>query len=284
MTQGIQEQGRGLPAIETESHFVQIGCEMLCRDAMPCANDPAFQERECRFYGVCVDISVNIDLRLMLDRLVLRSKSGVPERRGIGVEFVCNDYLNVFTHVFADVLRQGSCLHVLGMKESEIAATLPDANHDLLIGISVSCFAVRVLFAAEVSFIHFDSAVHHGPFNFLHGCPDAMAEIPCGLVRAFVISPDRALELKGAHPFFSLAEQQRRKKPLLQGQMGIVEDRASGDSELIITALAVEQLLDCFQFHNRAFAAHAFNAVRPAQTNQQFAAFVVGVEQVYNVN
>jgi len=32
------------------------------------------------------------------------------------------------------------------------------------------------------------------------------------------------------------------------------------------------------------FAAQAFDPVRPAQADHEFAAFVVGIEQVYNVN
>ncbi len=66
------------------------------------------------------------------------------------------------------------------MKETEIAATLTDAHYDLLVGISVSGFAVGVL-SADVGFIYFDRAIHHRTFYFLHGGPDAMAEIPAVL-------------------------------------------------------------------------------------------------------
>jgi hypothetical protein len=66
--------------------------------------------------------------------------------------------------------------------------------------------------------------------------------------------------------------------------MRVIEDRACSDRELIIASLAVEQLLSRREFNYRAVATKAVNTVRPAQTNEQFAAFVIGVEQVYNVN
>jgi hypothetical protein len=76
------------------------------------------------------------------------------------------------------------------------------------------------------------------------------AEIPSGFVRAIVPSPDRALEVAGAHAFLGLTEQQRSEKTLLQRQMGIIEDCASGNGELIVAIPAVEQLLGRLQFHD----------------------------------
>src|SRR5579862_741821 len=259
MTQRIQEQVRILPAIKTKAHFVQICREMLCGDAMPCSNDAALQEGKCRFDRIGMDVAVNIDLRLMLDRFMLRGKCCAAKGRGIGVEFVGNDHFNIFAHIVSDILRQSSSLHVLSMEEPQIAATLPDADYDLLVGIAVSGLTVGVLLPAQIRFVYFNSTVHHRALCFFHGSTNPMTEIP----RCFVADSECALDLIRAHALACLTEKQGSKKPLLQGKMGIVEDRASGDAELIIARLAVEQLLRSSEFNYRAVASQTFNAVRP---------------------
>ena len=90
-------------------------------------------------------------------------------------------------------------------------------------------------------------------------------------------SPDRALDLHCAHALLGFAEQQRSEEPLLQGKMAIIENRAGGNGELVIAALAVEQLLGGFEFDGGHLAARAFNTVRPAQPDKQFAATFVSV-------
>jgi hypothetical protein len=66
--------------------------------------------------------------------------------------------------------------------------------------------------------------------------------------------------------------------------MRVIKDRACRDAELVVAFLAVEQLLGRRQLCNWPFASQAFNAIRPAQTHKKFAALIVGIEQVYNVN
>jgi hypothetical protein len=79
-------------------------------------------------------------------------------------------------------------------------------------------------------------------------------------------------------------EQQGGEKPLLQGEMRVIEDRAGRDGKLIIAGLAVEELFFRGEFHGGSFAARAFDSIRPAEPDQHLAALLVGIEQVYNVN
>ena len=111
-----------------------------------------------------------------------------------------------------------------------------------------------------------------------------MAEVPRGLIGTFVLAPDRALDLICGHSLASFAEKQCCEKPLLQRQMRIVKDRPCRDRELVVSVPTVEELLFGFQFHGGHFAAHTFNAVWPAQSHKNLAAFFVSVEQVNNVN
>ena len=66
MAQGVNEKISVLPAIEAELHFVQVCGKMLRADLVPRSNDAAFQQRECGFHGVRVNVAVNVKPALCL--------------------------------------------------------------------------------------------------------------------------------------------------------------------------------------------------------------------------
>jgi hypothetical protein len=283
MTQGVDKQIGTLPAIEAERHLVQVGREMLCADLVPASNDSALEERERGFDGIGCDAVPVLVTRVLLRHVIDGFMRGISNRFRVGWQSVGNDNVNIGANIVTNVLSQCARLGIFGVKEPQIAVALPNANHYLLIGRSLSASGIT-LFSADIGFIHFDSTVKHGPIYFFHGRTDAMAEIPRGLIGTFVLAPDRALELVGAHALLGFAEQKRSEKPLLQRQMRVIENRSSRDGKLVIAVLAVEQLLFGFQFHGWHLAAHTFNATGPAETDKQLAAFFVSVEQVNNVN
>jgi hypothetical protein len=139
--------------------------------------------------------------------------------------------------------------------------------------------AFALLLSAHIGFVDLDCSIQH-LVNFGHGEADSVAEIPCG----FVADSQRALDLIRTHALLCFAEQKRSEEPFLQGKMAVIENRSRGNAKLIVAALAVEQLLRCGEFRGWHLAARAFNAVRPTETHEQFAATFVGVEKVYNVN
>ena len=111
-----------------------------------------------------------------------------------------------------------------------------------------------------------------------------MAEIPRRFVRTLVQAPNRPLELMCAHSLFSFAKQQSSHEPFRQRQMGIMEDRASGNGELIIAFGAIEQLVAGNEPDNFLnMATWAFGTVRPAQSFKQFTALVVGREHFNDI-
>src|ERR1035437_2170230 len=69
--QCFKEDCFGVAAIEPERHFFEVGWKMFCRDFMPRSNDAALQERESGLDSVCGNVSVNVDLRTMVDSLML---------------------------------------------------------------------------------------------------------------------------------------------------------------------------------------------------------------------
>ena len=54
MTQGVEKQIGAFPAVEAESHFVEVGLQMLCANFMPRSDDAALEQRERRFNSIAV--------------------------------------------------------------------------------------------------------------------------------------------------------------------------------------------------------------------------------------
>ena len=274
MAQCVDEQIRILPTIEAKGHFVQVSREVFCADLVPCTDDAALEQREGRFHGIRMNIAVNVDFGLVFDRLVALGHVDTLHGCGVGVEFIRHNYFNVRAHVLLDVLRQRAALDIPRVKESQIAATLPDAHNDLLVGIAVPGLAVGVLLPADVGFIDFDRSVEHGLIYLLHRLADAVTQVPRGLIRAFVLAPESALELTGAHTFACLNQQEHGHEPNLQRQVGIVEDCLCGHAKLV-TAFAAFKLRIVGQFVDAlALAAKALDAVRPAKFLEQSAALI----------
>ena len=60
----VPKQERILAVVEPPRHFVKVGRQMLCRYTMPSPHDPAFEQAESGFNGVCVDVAFHVFLRL----------------------------------------------------------------------------------------------------------------------------------------------------------------------------------------------------------------------------
>src|ERR1700683_1025510 len=149
------------------------------------------------------------------------------------------------------------------MEESKVAAALANTDYHFFLR-SASTNTSSAFFPAYISFIYFHRTIQQRAIYLRHCSANPVAEIPCRLVRAFVVAPDRALELECAHTFFGFAKQECSEKPLLQGQMGIVEYRARCDGELIVAILAIKQLLRSGKVNGWHVASWTFDASRPA--------------------
>jgi len=279
MAQRIGEQMRILPAVEAESHFIQIGLQMFRADLVPRSDDAALKQRERRLDSVGMNVAVNVYFGLVLDGLMLALECGTSERGRIGVEFIGHDYVNVLTNRLSDVLRQCASLNVCGVEESQIAAALSDANNDLFFGVSESGLAVAFLTSTNVCFVYLNGAVHHGPVYFFHGVPDSMAEVPCG----FVADPQRALDLFSAHALLRDTQQVCSDEPFQEGQVRVIEYGASENGELVTTGPAVVLIpLDDAREISGSLAPWAGSTFRPAQSLKIGAALVFSSEFFHN--
>jgi len=279
MTQGVQKQVGILSAIESEGHLSAIGLQMLRADLMPRSDNAALQEREGRLDGIGMDVPVHIDAEAVPDCLVLCLYSHAPCHAAIEVVIVREQYIQVLTDVLADKLFERSARYIFRMEESQIAAALPDADYGFFLG-ATPANPRPVSATADVGFIYFNLAAEHRPLTFHHRGADSMTEIPCG----FVADSECALNLASRHALLGLAEQERSYKPLCERQVGVVEYRASGHSELVVAILAVEELLFGFQFDSGHLAARALRASGPAQPRQQLAALFLCREHGVYIN
>jgi len=276
MTQRVDKQIGSFPAIEPKRHFVKVGREMLGADLVPRSDDASLQEREGRFDSVSRDARAVLVSGIFLGGVIDGFMIQVANCTRVGREFVGNDYFHVSADVFFDVFRQCTFLGIVSVEEPQIAATLPNTD-DNFFGVPFAAPAgtVAPLLAADVGFVHFDSTVKHGLIDLFHGCADTVAEIPSGLVRPFIFSPDRALELHRAHSLLSFAEQENRDKPDRQREMGVVEDRTASGCELVFAANTFIAGIFLEPGDSRVFAAWTHHAFGPAEPFQQFPAAVV---------
>jgi hypothetical protein len=275
MTQGVQEDGRRLPAIKSESHFVQVGSEMLRADTMPRSHDAALQETESGFDRIGMNVAVNVDAILVADSFVLRGRnSSSGHCVWVSSELIRHDDINILAHVFADILRHGASLRIFGVKESQIAIALTDANN-YFFGFLASVDAQPDFLSADVGFVHLDSTAQHWLVYFPHRRTNAMAEIPS----SFVADSKGTLHLISGESLACFHKQNNSGEPSGQRKVRIVEHGSGSHGEVILTLGTIELFIGLDPRDMRAVAPWAVNTIWPTQSNQNLSALVVCVEQ-----
>jgi hypothetical protein len=158
------------------------------------------------------------------------------------------------------------------VKESEIAAALPDADNDLLLAIAVTGLAKSFFTRADVSLIYLNRTIHHWALDIGHRFADSMAEIPCRLIAS---NAQSSFDLVRRDTLPRFHEEQNGHEPSFQGKMCIVKYRLRCHAKLVM-AFAAFKLRILKQFkHFLALAAKALNAIRPTEFFQQSAALFI---------
>ena len=116
------------------------------------------------------------------------------------------------------------------MKRSHPATTLNQRQYLHLVAIT-SCTLWLVLrtFRTYEGFINFDRSFQQFGVGIPDGGADAVAEIPSGLIGDL----QDALQLVRRYPLAGFTHQVDCGKPLLERKVGIMEDRSSGNGELV---------------------------------------------------
>lgn len=278
MPKRINEQIGPFSAIEAEAHLFEVGREMLRGNLMPRSHDSALEKREGGFDGIGVQVSDGIDALAVSNLLVIFDTSFL-NRRVIRGCIISENHLHILADILADVPCERAALRISGMEEAKIAVALADADDHFFV-VHASDATFPFVYAADIGSVQFHFAVEHRLIGLGHGMADAMAEVP----RRLVAHSDRALNLASGHALLCFAEQVRGQKPLTKWQVGIVENRARSDGELIVAILAVEELLFGFQFDYWPFAAQALRAIGPAETDKQLAALIFGRKESVYIN
>lgn len=278
MTQSVLEKSVALPAIESEGHFFQISGEMFRGDFMPCSSDTALQERKGVFDGVCVDFAINVDPAAVIDSLVpIPMESSFHHRFGVAYPIIRDNYVHILADVLADVFGKGRGLSVLDMEQPQLPIALPDADYDLLVR-KMRTSSSALLLAADIGLVYLDHAIKGSLLRFQHSGADAMAEVPRGLIAADF---EDSLHLQSRDAFLRFAEKECGDKPLGQGQVGVVKNRASHDGELRLAIDAAENGVAVD--HTGDFFLPAFRADwagRPAELLQILPALAIAVESL----
>ena len=179
---------------------------------MPCSNNPALEQAKSGFYGIGMNVATNVDFVLVAHGLMgAASESSFHHSFWIGGPFVGHNHVNMSADIFLDVLGEGSRSCVFGVKEPQLAATLTDTDNDLFVVLKAAPSSDSL--ATDIGFIHLNLASEERLSSCDHGSPDAMAEIPCGLVGSL----EHALELIRRHALARLTEQVGSEKPLPEG-------------------------------------------------------------------
>jgi len=223
MAESVHKQIGILAAIKSEAHFFQIGGEMFRANFVPRPNNATLEERESRFHGIRVNVSVHVFISVAdcLMQIFLADREGPWVDRG----FVRDDHIyilaNILSHDSANGLRRAR----INMNKPQFATALTYPDHYIFLA-ARSPFAG---FAANVGFVNFDYSAEQWLLAFDHCSPYAMAEIPC----RFVTDSKRPLNLAGRHSLFGLTKQVSGSKPFIKGEMRIIENGARRDGELI---------------------------------------------------
>src|SRR6266567_2669979 len=121
---------------------------MLRRDFMPRAHNAALEQRESRFHGVCVHVTVSI-LAGMIDSLVKVLLHFVESVR-INLGFIRHNDFDVATNVCVDDVADSFGLRIASADQTQISVALPDADDYRLLALRTPPAG----FAANIGFIY----------------------------------------------------------------------------------------------------------------------------------
>src|SRR5664280_694896 len=208
---------------------------MFRTDLMPCTDNAALEKREARFNAICVDVAYCIDAILMLYCLVLAEDASIMQSLRIALKLVGHNHVNIVRDIFLDVFRQRARLHILGMKEPQWPATLPDADNNFFLALWMTNFMlVTALLPADERFVNFNSASQFGAIfhRARHSRADAVTKIPCSLITLLAEHP---VNLTSRNALLGFGKQVSNEEPLSQWQMGVMKHGSHGYRELVVT-------------------------------------------------
>ena len=135
-------------------------------------------------------------------------------------------------NVFQEALH-GLAGSVRSHAEAHLTSTFDRAEHDRLVVAPMSrgflLAAESSELAANVGFVGLNDAVEHVAALVDHRGPDAVAEVPGGLIG----DAERSFQLVRANALLRLDHEVHREEPFRERQLGVVEQRFDAYRELV---------------------------------------------------
>src|SRR6266851_8593423 len=189
---------------------------MLRRDFMPRSHYAALEQRESRFHRVCVYVAVGILPRVIYS--LVKVLLHLVECPWIDGGFIRHNHFYVAPDVSIDNFAYCRGLRILSTNHAQIAVALPDADYNRY----VALWTPAAFLARNVGFINFNCAAKFRRGYFQHRRPNAMAQIPCGLVA----DSEHSVNLVRGNTFLRFTDYVGYVKPSCERQVRVIKHRA----------------------------------------------------------
>ncbi len=174
--------------------------------------------------GVGVNVATDPFLDVVVDCFMGGVFVGNAKICGPGVGY---DPFGLRVSVFANEGMEGLSSHVAHNHHTRIASPLDGASDDGL----TSTHPLPAMFpASNPGFVHLNGAREGCGIRLTHGGPNPMAQVPRRLVR----NVKGSLHLVGRDTLLGLDHQVRGYEPLLEGQVGVVENGSSRYGKVVV--------------------------------------------------
>src|SRR3990167_419608 len=248
---------------------------MLLGDMMERTDDRPLQERPDVFNRVGVHVAPNVLTLGMVDRFVFGVL--VPNAL-IGCPFVGDDTLCPVRNVVSDELVKGAASPIVNDLQPNVPIPFKSTDYQCLAFLAPAPYATP--YAAHEGFVHLNGSQELSCVDLCHCRPDAVAEIPGGLVG----DTEHPLQLIGGDALLGLAHGVGSKKPLPEGKVGVVHDGAGRDREVVSALIATvlpSVLNGCYA---SVEAPRADGTIRPSEGFEVHTTTIFGVEPFYQTD
>lgn len=252
---------------------------MLCADLMIGTNNRALKKGPCILYSVCMDVSAHPFFCAMAYRSMFIA---FLVEILVCLEFISHD-LGTLSDSLIDNTAENLFARCLDSSCLKRAFSLEQTHNRLFLpGTALSAL---VVLPAHVGFVHFHNAGKLWTGNgFGHSFSDTMAEVPC----RFVADVQTPFQLIGRNALLGFCHEIDGKKPLPEGQMGVMEDRPCRDGELVAANVAIKLATLLYAAYLLRSAPRALYSSHPLKGFKVLAAFVVIAavffDEVYQIN
>lgn len=235
-------------------------------------DDGAVQEAPYTLHGVGVHLAPHPLLSAVVYGIV---DSVVIPDAGIGRVFVGVDGFYPFICVTPDEPVKRTPVRLIDDFHADLTVPLDDTGDNGLIPAVAVAFPTRL--TADERLIDLDGATEGSLNPIAHCSADTMAEIP----GCFVAHVQGALKLVSADTLLGLAHAIDCKEPLPQREMGIMEDGARQNAEMVIAGVTGELTAVNDARNLEVVASGTGDAFGPAQRFQIIPTPFVTVERVH---